>query len=165
MEIMIYTVQSGDSLYHIAKKYDTTVGSIAKFNGIEDPNRIQVGQILRIPINFTDSLDKMDTYVIQKGDTLYLIAKRIGSTIDELAALNGIQDVDMIYAGDILLLPKNSSDGLVEDENGTRVYTVKAGDTLYSIARRYRTTVGRLINLNRLTNPDMIYPGQTLRIS
>lgn len=165
METVIYTVQNGDTLFELAKKYDTTIGAIVKFNGISDPDVLEIGQILRIPLGIITDFEQLDTYIIKKGDTLYTIAKKFDTTVDELASMNDIANVDRIYAGQVLILPKKNTDELTKDEDGTMLYTVKSGDTLYGIARKFRTTISKLINLNAITNPDMIYAGQVLKIS
>lgn len=94
-------------------------------------------------------------YVVEKGDTLYDIAKRFGTTVEIIAAFNGITNPDVIEAGRILRIP-------YEDEEG--YYTVRTGDTLYSIAKKYGTSVSELAALNMIENPDFIRVGQRLRI-
>ena len=126
---------------------------------------LEIGQILRIPLGIITDFEQLDTYIIKKGDTLYTIAKKFDTTVDELASMNDIANVDRIYAGQVLILPKKNTDELTKDEDGTMLYTVKSGDTLYGIARKFRTTISKLINLNAITNPDMIYAGQVLKIS
>ena len=100
-------------------------------------------------------------YTVQAGDTLYSIALRFGTTVDALVALNGLADPAFIYAGQVLLVPgaeqpKPPSDALV--------HVVLPGDTLYSIAWRYGTTVDALARLNGISNPWFIYVGQQLLI-
>ncbi len=103
----------------------------------------------------------MDTilYTVQDGDTLYSIAQRFQTTVNNIARYNGIADPDVIYADQVLRIPVTR---VPDDE--TDEYTVQSGDTLYKIARNYGVSVTDLINLNRLTHPDLIYPGQVLRI-
>ncbi len=81
---------------------------------------------------------------MRRGDTLWGIARRYGTTVSRLAALNGLRNPDLIYPG--------------------QTVTVRRGDTLWGIARRYGTTVSRLAALNGLRNPDLIYPGQNIRL-
>lgn len=96
------------------------------------------------------------TYVIQPGDTLSGLAQRFGTTVSTLTSLNGISDPDLIYAGQTLKIPESSS--------STRTYTIQPGDTLSEIAQRFGTTVSALASLNGISNPDLIYAGQTIRI-
>ena len=98
-----------------------------------------------------------DTYTVRRGDTLWGIARRYSTTVSALASLNHIANPDLIYPGQVLNLPRGAAPSA-----GT--YTVRQGDTLWGIARRYNTTVSALASLNRIANPDLIYPGQVLRL-
>lgn len=182
MEIVIYTVQPGDTLYQIAQKHGTTVNMIARYNGIPDPDVIDAGRLLRIPVSEIPKmkpphciLPTLD-YLIKKGDTLAGIAAVYGLDTDGLASFNGISDPDRINEGDVLKIPlsfvsypmSENADAPVPEaapEKKENEYIVQTGDTLWKIARAYGTTVSDLINLNRLTCPDMIYPGQVLIIA
>lgn len=98
------------------------------------------------------------TYVVQPEDTLSEIAERYGTTYQTLAALNVISNPDMIYAGQTIRIP--------EDSSGTaRYYTIQPGDTLSELALRFGTTVNALAALNGISNPNLIYAGTTIRIS
>lgn len=99
------------------------------------------------------------TYVIQPGDTLSEIAVRFGTTYQALAALNNISTPNLIYAGQTLKVPEDTASGTA------RYYTVRSGDTLSEIAARFGTTVNALVSLNKITTPNLIYAGTTLRIS
>ncbi len=99
-------------------------------------------------------------HTVQWGDTLYSIALRYNTTVDELAALNGIVDPSLIRIGQVLRVQ-----GSVVPSPGPEVgYVVQAGDTLYSIARRYGTTVEAIQRANGLVNPWYIAIGQELLI-
>lgn len=98
------------------------------------------------------------TYVVQPGDTLSGIAARYGTTYQTLAALNGITNPNLIYAGQTIRIP--------EDWTSTaRYYTIQSGDTLSGIAQKFGTTVSELQRLNGISNPNLIYAGNTIRIS
>ena len=158
MENMIYVVVPGDTLWKLSQQFGTDVDTIARYNGIADPDQLDVGQVLRIPPQ--DSCRKMDIYIVRSGDTLFEIAGRHNTTVEMLVELNDIQDPDSIEPGMILRLPTMGC-----EKKPSATYTVKEGDTLFKIAKMFCTTVTNLINLNRLTCPDRIYPGQVLRIS
>ena len=98
-ESMFYTVQKGDTLYNIARMTGTTVGEIAKLNGIPDIDKIYAGQVLRLPVENTDSGDE---YIVQKGDTLWRIAKKYGVTVTDLINLNRLRNPDMLYEGQVI---------------------------------------------------------------
>lgn len=97
------------------------------------------------------------TYTVVPGDTLYAIAARYRTTVAELAALNGIVNPNLIYPGQVLQIPVFSEP--------VSTYTVRSGDTLSSIASRFGTSVGELASINNLSNPNLIYPGQVLRLT
>lgn len=99
------------------------------------------------------------TYVIQPGDTLSEIAERFGTSYQTLASLNNISDPNLIYAGQTLRIPEDSTSGTA------RYYTIQPGDTLSEIAERFGTTTNTLAALNGISNPNLIYAGTTIRIS
>lgn len=99
------------------------------------------------------------TYVIQPGDTLSEIAERFGTTYQAIATLNGIANPNIIYAGQTIKIPEDTSAG------AARYYTIRPGDTLSEIAHRFGTTVNALAALNKIRNPNVIYAGTTIRLS
>lgn len=98
------------------------------------------------------------TYVVQSGDTLSEIAERYGTTYQTLAALNNISDPNLIHPGQTIRIPENSS-------SASQYYTIRSGDTLSEIAQRFGTSVNTLVSLNGISDPNLIYAGNKLRIS
>lgn len=94
------------------------------------------------------------THVVQYGETLSSIATRYSITYQALASLNGLSNPNMIYAGQVLKVNEKVST--------TRTYTVRSGDNLSLIASKLGTTYQALAQRNGLSNPNLIYPGQTL---
>lgn len=149
-----YIVKSGDSLWSIAKKYDTTVDEIKKLNGLNS-NLLQVGQKLNIPsktINDNISNDN-STYTVKSGDTLYGIASKYGISVDSLKNYNNLTS-NNLSIGQTLKIPSKQS--YLE-------YTVKRGDSLYAIASKYNTTVSDIMKLNNLST-NLLNIGQVLKI-
>ncbi len=146
-----YTVQNGDTLYNIAKMWGTTVERLAELNGIKNPDKLEVGRVIKLPYDGGD-----DIYIVKRGDSLFDIAKMYNTTPEALADYNGITDINSIEPGQILRIPGRDYMSALDK------YTVRSGDSLWKIAKRFGTTVVDLINLNKLTNPDLIYPGQIL---
>ena len=159
-KIINYIVKKGDTLSGIAKIYHTTVNNIAILNNIQNVNLIYPGQVLEIIVNSSNqgTVQRID-YIIKRGDTLSEIALRYGVSIQNIVSWNNINNPNLIYAGNTLILYANSNNG----SNGAQ-YTVRRGDTLSEIALKYNTTVKRLVEMNGIKNPNLIYPGQVLVI-
>ena len=98
-----------------------------------------------------------DTYTVKSGDTLSGIASKYNTTIENLVAINGISNPNLISVGQVLKLKGELS-------TGNKTYTVVAGDNLSSIANRFNTTVERICSLNGISNPNLIYAGQVLKL-
>jgi LysM repeat protein len=101
------------------------------------------------------------THVVQRGETLWSIAARYGTTPQAIVSANGLANANYIYAGQRLQIP-------VASNGGTSVpggnYTVRSGDTLSSIAIRFGTTVNAIVQANHLANANLLYAGQRLLI-
>ena len=97
-------------------------------------------------------------YTVKSGDTLSKIARKFGTTVDKLVALNGIANPNRIAAGTTICVKAKGS------QPGGRYYTVRTGDTLYSIARKFGWTAAYLAQVNTIPNPDEIYAGRVLWI-
>ena len=108
------------------------------------------------------------TYTVQPGDTLSEIAARCGITVEHLAAINKIQNPNLIYAGEVLRIrgtvPISDEASFTGNSSQQGTYTVRSGDTLSEIAARFGTSANQLASLNGISNPNRIYPGQVLRL-
>lgn len=154
-----YVVQKGDTLYSIANKLGTTVSELKKENNLTS-NTLQIGEVLRIPTKeIYEEEEKI--YIVKKGDSLYSIANKYNTTVDELKRINNLTS-NILSIGQILKLPSDKASD-VENEENTISYTVQKGDSLYSIARKYDTTIDRIKDLNNLTT-NLLSIGQVLLI-
>ena len=170
---VIYTVKVGDTLYNIAKKYRVSVDNIIKENSLNS-NLLSIGQKLRIPnVSSPDIDNQYGTYIVQSGDTLYKIAERYGMTVRQLMEINNLEST-FLQIGQVLKvtsgggssssIPLGSScygEGYKEPVFIT--YTVRRGDNLYNIARKYGVSVDSLIELNNLKTNNLSI-GQVLKI-
>lgn len=147
-----YTVKSGDSLWSISKKFGITVDELKNANNLSS-NLLSVGQNLIIPGKETQATG--DEYVVKKGDTLYSIARKYNTSVDNLKSINNIT-TDSLAIGQIIKLPSTSS-------TASDTYIVKKGDSLYSIARTYNTSVDKLKEINNLTS-NALAIGQVLKL-
>lgn len=181
-----HTVQPGETLYSIARQYGVTAQAIAFANGITNPNLIFPGQVLTIPgvaaptppPGKTPVPGSTSTYTVVGGDTLYSIARRSGTDIATLVALNGLANPNQIFPGQVLKLPSSGTSPTATSAGPTNTpgptattaptpnvtYTVQVGDTLSSIALRFNTTYQEIALLNGLSNPNLISAGQVLII-
>jgi LysM repeat protein len=157
---MPYIVQPGDTLYTIARKFNTTVEAILAANDIPNPNLIYPGQLLEIPEGPAPP-EKGFYYIVQPGDTLYKIAQRYNTPLIELIRVNQISPPYIIYPGQRIFIPGVEPP---KPPPGGKVYIVQPGDTLYSIAERFNVPLDAIIRLNNIPRPDLIYPGQRLII-
>lgn len=147
-----YTVKPGDTLYGIASKYNMSVDDLKALNGLSS-NLLSVGQVLLVK---KENNVPMGEYVVKRGDTLYGIAEQLGTTVDELKRLNNLTS-NILSIGQVLLTNSSGITGEVVENT----YTVKAGDTLYSIAKKYGISVDTLKQMNGLTN-NLLSIGQTI---
>ena len=152
-----YTVQSGDSLWSIAKKYNISVEELKSANNLSS-SLLKVGQILKIPQEEVETKPSGEyiIYTVKSGDTLYNIAKQYGLSVDKLINYNNLSSTNLSL-GQQLLIP------VEEEVEETNTYTVKSGDTLYKIAERYGTSVTELMSLNNLKT-SILSIGQVLKI-
>ena len=108
-------------------------------------------------------------YTVKSGDTLSAIASRYGMTVNALVTLNGIQNANLIYPGQVLRVADSGQGSTVSQKATTTTtsgtYTVRYGDTLSAIASRYGTSTSTLASINGISNPNWIYPGQVIAVS
>ncbi len=149
----IYTVKKGDSLWKIANKYNTTVEKLKSANNLKT-NTLSVGQKLVIP-SISVSPEVSDTYIVQKGDSLWSIANKFNMTVSELKNLNNLTN-NLLSIGQVLKIKDSSS-------NGETTYTVQKGDSLWVIANKYGITTEELKSYNNLTS-NLLSIGQVLKI-
>ena len=162
---MTYIVQKGDSLYSIAKKFNTTVNEIETLNNLDSIN-LSIGQELKIPNTYGNTTK----YIVQKGESLYSIAKKFGTTVDKIKQDNNLTS-DVLTVGKTLMILDNTGVSAIEECYGEEfegvnnyiVYTVQKGDSLYSIAKKFGTTVNEIEILNNLDSTNLSI-GQELKI-
>ncbi len=169
--VTIHVVQRGENLFRIAMSYGLTTDEVALANGIIDPSSILVGQRLIIPVEGMPlAEDVPQVHVIQPGESLATIAQAYGVTPENLAAINRMGLTDAIYVGQELLLvdasaaPEDAGIEEVPASTNNITHVVQAGQTLFSIAQQYGTTIAELQTLNNIANATRIFAGQELVI-
>jgi len=161
-----YTVRWGDTLFSIARRFGTTVEAIKEANDLSS-DLIIVGQKLTIPgatgapPETVPPSTRPKVHIVQPGENLFRIALGYGTTVDAIAQANDIVNPWFIYVGQKLIIP---STGAPSPGPTPKTYVVQPGDTLYSIAVRYNTTVQALMVANNLASPNLIFVGQILKV-
>lgn len=156
-----YVIKKGDSLYSIAKQFNTTIGALKAINELTG-NILQPGQILRLPNFVTLNTDPNDIiiYKISKGDSLYSIAKKFGVSVNDIINYNQLANT-LLSVNQQLLIPVNK---VVESGKDPHInYVIKKGDTLYNIAKRYNVTPQELMDYNNLSS-SLLNIGNTILI-
>ena len=151
-----YIVKKGDSLWSIASKNNTTVDNIKKLNNLSS-NNLSVGQVLKLSYDAeNENIKESNIYTVKKGDSLWLIANKYGTTVDELKNTNNLKS-NTLSIGQTLIIPEKK-------ENTNKIsYIVKKGDSLWLIANKYDTTVEKIKSTNNLKS-NTLSIGQVLVI-
>ncbi len=149
----LYTVKRGDTLYSIARTYNTSVQELRRLNGLTT-DTLTIGQTLRVPNIEVPETPNENEYTVVSGDTLSKIANQFNTTVNELITYNNLPTT-ILSIGQVIKIPT------IEPSNV--IYTVKRGDTLYKIANTYSVSVDDIKRLNNLTS-DTLSIGQQLYI-
>lgn len=168
-------VQPGDTLTAIARRHGVSVEDLVSINRLADPDRILVGQLLRlVPVEAPPAPSAAAApsapavpprtaavHVVRVGENLTGIARTYGTTVASIVQLNRIADPGHIVPGQRLTIPGTAP---TVPEAGWVSYTVKRGDTLTAIAAAHGTTASALAATNRLTDPSRIFAGRSLLV-
>ena len=180
-----YTVQAGDTLYGIARRSGMSLNTLLSLNGLSQSSVIRPGQTLKLsgasnatvasPVSYkstASSTSTSGTYTVKAGDTLYRIAYNHGISLTTLLSINGLSETSTIIPGQQLVVSGSAktttatttSVKTVSYSTGASTHTVKAGDTLFRIAKNNGLTLSELKALNGLTSNN-IRVGQVLKVS
>ena len=210
-----YTVVSGDGLYAITRKTGTSIDDLLSLNGLSLNSTIYPGQVLSLSANSETSAQEETTsteesssstqettseesaasseqpatggtYTIVSGDGLYAIARKTGTSIEDLLSLNGLSLNSIIYPGQVLKLSANTEGATTEESTestaeetqeeattseettpstNAKMYYVHSGDSLYRIAHNHGISLTTLLEWNHLSVDSIIHPGQGLIVS
>ena len=156
-----YTVKPGDTLYGISNQFGVSVTELAELNGIKGSS-LPVGTVLKIPSKSGVNPNNMFMYTVGKGDTLYSIARKYNTTVNDIINLNYLKSNDL-SVGQVLRIPETYYNYDEMSAPNYISYTVKPGDTLYSIASNNGVSVDTIISDNVLPN-NSLSVGQVLRL-
>ena len=177
----IYSVQAGDHLWGLARKFGTTVRELQVLNGLGKDAALQIGQQLRLPagISSTTALPTVSapaaqlpasasSYQVVAGDSLSAIAKRFNTQVDTLKSLNGLTN-DRILVGDNLVVPSGDAAAVSatvapSSSANALIHVVEAGEYPATIAKRYGLSVQDLLDANGISDPRKLQVGQKLTV-
>ncbi len=172
-----HRVKKGDTLSCIADRYNCNINTIARANKISKRKVLHIGQVLKIPAKKSSSAyAKVNTrkrstgkkntakknpitYTVKRGDNLWLIARKYGTTTKAIFAANNLKSAELNIKQE-LTIPRTSANKKITPKKTS--YWVKSGDSPFTIAQKYNMTLQRLLTLNHLTKRSKIYPGQKL---
>lgn len=168
----VHVVQRGETLSSIAQRYQLSVDTVARANGIINPSNIQAGQRLLIPLAGSTSSTAPQTYTVQPADNLQAISAAFGVDVDTLVRLNSLENPNALYVGQVLILREGaptSSTGVNTSAQPTPVgiavtHRIQSGETLFRIAQRYGVSMESIQAANGITDPSRILAGQELTI-
>ena len=169
-----HRVIQGESLSVIARRYRTSIRAIMAMNGLKSRHYIKSGWKLKIPtrrqyasqkkiplpVPSLKTKEKLEEYVVRKGDSLWRIANRFGTTTKAIQSVNKLNDTSL-RIGQVLMIPQDLS-GF--EEAKTQRYTVLKGDSPYIIAHKYHMNLSEFLRINNLAPRSIIYPGQVLLV-
>ena len=166
-----HRIRPGESLSVIARRYRTSVESIVRANNIRRSSFIIAGKKLKIPLRGTiitrpkkiikRNYEQASTHVVKRGDSLWIIAKRYGTTTRKIQKLNNLYTTTL-QIGQVLEIPGHKNESPPSD--GKKVYFVKRGDSPYTIAHQHNMSLGHFLRINHLTPRSRIYPNQRLYV-
>ncbi|NLY46728.1 MAG: LysM peptidoglycan-binding domain-containing protein, partial [Tissierella sp.] len=161
-----YTIKAGDTLYQLARTYNTTVEAILAINPGINPNNLQIGQRICIPEKGTPSPTcpvNSFAYTIKQGDTLWNLARTYNTTVEAIMAINPGIDPNNLQIGQVICIPRGVTPPPTCPVNSF-AYTIKQGDTLWNLARTYNTTVEAIMAINPGIDPNNLQIGQVICI-
>ena len=148
-----YTVKKGDTLYGISKQFNTSAQKIRELNNLKNDN-IVPSQVLIISENNGTNPNECVIYTVKKGDSLYEIAKKYNTSVDAIKRYNNLT-TNNLSIGQKIRIPCNIEDNDDKVMPKYISYTVKAGDNLYNIAKKYNTTVDKIKRDNNLQSNNL----------
>lgn len=168
-EYYFYRIEENDVLDSIGLKFDVTPDIIIQYNPEIKQGPLTEGHLLIIPVRYNTvqiaNAQKTFNHVVASGETLYSLSRMYGISINRITALNpGAEEV--IKVGDTLKIPQNAIEGNpIQSQDAYVYHTVAQGETLYSLSKRYRTTVNHILKENPGITPQTLHVGDVIRIA
>jgi membrane-bound lytic murein transglycosylase D len=160
-----HVVVSGDSLWKLAKKYDTEIRIIKEINYI-DSNLLSINDTLLIPLSKSKSNNFIpyEMHIVSEGDTLWDLSKKYNIAIEDLIRMNSLKKDSYLELGQQLTIGNKNIHRNIESKKRTILYSVKQGDNLYKISDLFDVTVESIKEINDFETSDLM-PGQIIKIA
>jgi membrane-bound lytic murein transglycosylase D len=160
-----HVVQSGDSLWSLASKYDTEVKIIKKINYLNN-DLLSINDTLLIPLSKSKSNNFIpyEMYIVSEGDTLWSIAKEYNIEIRDLSRMNSIDENSYLQLGQQLSIGNKNIHRNMESKKRTILYSVKQGDNLFKISELFDVSIRSIEEINNFNNTTLM-PGQIIKVA
>ena len=160
-----HTVESGDSLWSLARKYDTEVRIIREINFLEN-DLLSINTTLLIPLSKTESNNFIpyEMHIVSEGDSLWRLAKKYNLEVIDLARMNNIDVNSYLQLGQQLTIGNKNIHRNMESKKRTILYSVKQGDNLYKISELFDVSVKSIKDINKFQE-ETLRPGQIIKIA
>ena len=160
-----HIVQSGDSLWSLASKYDTEVKIIKKINYLNN-DLLSINDNLLIPLSKSKSNNFIpyEMYIVSEGDTLWSIAKEYNIEIRDLSRMNSIDENSYLQLGQQLSIGNKNIHRNMESKKRTILYSVKQGDNLFKISELFDVSIRSIEEINNFKNTTLM-PGQIIKVA
>jgi len=160
-----HIVESGDSLWALASKYDTEVGIIKQINYLNN-DLLSIGSTLLIPLSKSKSntFIPYEMHIVSEGDTLWDIARTYNLQVSDLANMNSINENSYLQLGQQLTIGNKNIHRNIESKKRTILYSIKQGDNLYKISELFDVTIKSIKDINNFED-DTLMPGQIIKIA
>jgi membrane-bound lytic murein transglycosylase D len=167
--IIYHKVRPGETLSTIARRYRTSVKRIAQANNIRKKNLIVAGKKLKIPQKGAvywarePKYQHTSKYIVKRGDSLWIIARRFDTTTKKLQKLNNLLNMNL-HIGQVLKIPGQKESPAPATKESVKTYLVKLGDSPFRIAKNHKVPLEHFLRTNNLTPRSKIYPGQKVYV-
>ena len=160
-----HVVESGDSLWALASKYDTEVQIIKQINFLNN-NLLTIGSTLLIPLSKTptNNFIPYEMHIVSEGDTLWDIANTYNLQVSDLAKMNSIDERSYLQLGQQLTIGNKNIHRNIESKKRTILYSIKQGDNLYKISELFDVTIKSIKEINDFSD-DSLMPGQIIKVA
>lgn len=169
-EFYLYRIEENDNINSVCIKFEVEPEIIFQYNPeTKQRDTLSEGHLLLIPIRYKtaqiSNAEKIFNHIVSSGETLYSLSIIYGVSVNRIIALNPEAE-EVIHVGDTLRIPQNAVEGPpIQSQDAYIYHTIAAGETLYSLSKRYRTTVESIVDDNPGIDPHHLAIGEVIRIA